>query len=256
MESHETIDVPLLPVEPPPKGTSFWLGTWTGRILILNAIVFFFISFQSRSLWMPDTGTLLLAGAKDPVGLAKGQFWRLVNPMFIHIGILHFAINSYTLYIIGWHIEQLLGGWWFLLIYALAGVSGNIASALFSLNLSAGASGALFGLLGVGFWLEHAVGKKIEAATGRRPRNRVYAMTLVVNLGIGFFLPFIDNSAHIGGLFTGLVLSYAMINIRSNRLQRRNPLHGVIAITFLILLLLIGTWFGTSSKLSSLRIMN
>ncbi len=241
-------DSPLLPAEPPPVGMRFWLGTWTGRILVINSIVFVLMSFQSRSLLMPDTSTLLAIGAKDPVGLAQGQIWRLITPIFIHIGLLHFAVNSYTLYIIGWQIERILGAWWFLGLYLIAGICGNVASALFSVNLSAGASGALFGLLGVGFCLEYIIGRRIEEVTGRRPRNRAYAMTVLVNLGIGLVVPFIDNSAHIGGLVAGLVSTYAMLNFRPNSLQRSKPVLGRMLLLGLFAFIGIGGWLGSSPR--------
>ena len=239
---------PLLPTEPPPEGIRFWFGSWTGRLLVINSIVFVLMSIQSKSLMMPDTSTLLAVGAKDPVGLAQGQIWRLFTPIFIHIGLLHFAVNSYTLYIIGWQIERILGPWWFLVLYIVSGVCGNVTSALFSVNLSAGASGALFGLLGVGFCLESVIGRRIEAVTGIRPRNRAYAMTVLINLGIGFMVPFIDNSAHLGGLMAGLVSTYAMLNIRPNSLQSPRPVLGKLMLGGLILFIGIGGWLGSSPQ--------
>jgi rhomboid protease GluP len=182
------------------------------------------------------------------VGLAQGQIWRLFTPIFIHIGLLHFAVNSYTLYIIGWQIERILGSWWFIGLYIVAGICGNVASSLFSVNLSAGASGALFGLLGVGFCLESMVGRRIEEVTGRRPRNRAYAMTVLANLGIGFMIPFIDNSAHVGGLLAGLISTYAMLNIRPNSLQSPRPVLGRLLIFGLIFFVGVGGWVGSSPQ--------
>lgn len=85
--------------------------------------------------------------------------------------------------------------------------------------MSAGASGALFGLLGTGFYLERLIGRKIAQVTGKNPKQRVYAMTIALNLAIGFIVPFIDNAAHLGGLLTGIILTMAMMFIRPNRLQ-------------------------------------
>lgn len=246
MATDSSSDIPLLSAEPSPKGIAFWLGTWTGRIMVVNAIIFVLMSIQSRSLLMPDTSTLLSLGAKDPVGLAQGQYWRLFTPMFIHIGLLHFAVNSYTLFVVGWQIERILGGWWYLGLYLLAGVCGNVTSALFSINLSAGASGALFGLLGVGFCLEYVIGRKVEKATGHTPRNRAYAMTILINLGIGFIVPFIDNSAHVGGLMAGVIGTFGMLNVRPNSLQKPHLLLGRIVFLCLFLFIGIGGWVGSS----------
>jgi rhomboid protease GluP len=205
---------------------------------------------------MPDTSTLLAVGAKDPVGLAQGQIWRLFTPIFIHIGLLHFAVNSYTLYIIGWQIERILGSWWFLGLYLVAGVCGNVTSALFSVSLSAGASGALFGLLGVGFCLEYLIGRRVEEVTGRRPRNRAYAMTVLINLGIGFMVPFIDNSAHLGGLMAGLISTYAMLNFRPNSLHRPRPILGKLMMVGLLGFIVCGGALGSSPRFVLARLQH
>ena len=188
MELDQPIPATALPVVAQPKGTRYWLGTWSGRILLINALVFVYTCVRTRSVFLPDTETLLLIGAKDPVSLALGEYWRLVTPMFIHIGILHFLVNSYMLYVIGYQLERILGGTWFVAVYLAAGIAGNISSAVFSVNLSAGASGALFGLLGTGFFLERTIGRRMQEVTGHRPRNRAYAMTVALNLGFGLLV--------------------------------------------------------------------
>lgn len=247
---------PLLPGEPPPRGAVFWFGSWTGRLLVINTIIFVLMSIQSKSIMMPDTSTLLAVGAKDPVGLAQGQIWRLFTPIFIHIGFLHFAVNSYTLYIIGWQIERILGSWWFLGLYLVAGICGNVTSSLFSVSLSAGASGALFGLLGVGFCLEYLIGRRVEEVTGKKPRNQAYAMTVLINLGIGFVVPFIDNSAHLGGLIAGLVSTYAMLNLRPNSLQKPRPIAGRAMIIGLLIFIVAGGALGSSPQFVLARLQN
>jgi membrane associated rhomboid family serine protease len=222
------------------------LGTWSGRILLVNAAFFFYLCFRSGSIFMPDNESLLFLGVKDPVSLAQGQIWRLVAPMFIHIGIIHFAVNSFALYVISQQLEKILGGPWYLLIYMLSGISGNIASAVFSLYPSAGASGAIFGLLGSGFFLEYTIGNKVQALTGEKPRNRVYAMTILINLAFGFLVPFVDNSAHLGGLVMGTGLTFAMVNIRPNRLSAQHQTQGYLAIVLLLIACSVGAFLGTS----------
>lgn len=233
-------DRPPLPFMERPSKRFFWQKTWSGRIIALNALVFFAVCVISRSIFLPDIATLHTIGAKDPVGLAMGEWWRFFTPIFIHIGIIHFAVNSYMLYQIGFQIESILGSSWFLIIYLSSGIIGNVASALFSPNLSAGASGALFGLLGAGFYLERSIGQRIAEITGHKPRRRVYAMTILLNLAIGLLIPFIDNAAHIGGLIGGAVATAAMMMIRPNRLQEvRKPL-GVVILAGLLGITVIG----------------
>lgn len=248
-DGHNDQNVPqtALPVVAPPRGVKYWLGTWSGRIILINAVVFAYTCIRTRSLFLPDTETLLGIGAKDPVALAKGEYWRLLTPMFIHIGVLHFGVNSYMLYVVGYQLERILGGAWYLAVYLAAGVAGNIASAVFSVNLSAGASGAIFGLLGAGFFLERTIGKRMMEVTGRRPQNRAYAMTVVINLAFGFLVPFIDNSAHLGGLITGTLMTLAMINIRPNNLQVQRRGLGIVLLVVLAVAAGVGGYFGTNA---------
>ncbi len=244
-----TEENPLLAGMTQPKGLRYLFGTWSGRILLINGLVFLYICYLSGNIFTPDTTTLLALGAKDSVKLAQGELWRLIAPIFIHVGVIHFAFNSYFLYVVGFQLERLLGGPWFLAIYLISGIAGNIASATFSVNMSAGASSSLFGLLGAGFLLERTIGTHIKKLTGRRPRNRAYAMTVVINLGFGLLIPFIDNSAHIGGLVGGVLLTAAMINLRPNNLHKRVPALGISLLLILTLICCGGIYASTSPQL-------
>lgn len=204
---------------------------------------------------MPDTDALLAFGAKDPVRLAEGEFWRLLTPMFIHIGIVHFLVNSYMLYVIGYQLERILGGRWFLLIYLASGIGGNVASAVFSVHMSAGASGALFGLLGAGLFLELSIGRRFKEVTGRKPPNRAYLMTVVLNLAFGFIVPFIDNSAHLGGLVTGTMLTFAMVKFRPNTLHVPRRSVGIVTIATWLVLMAVGGFIGTNKAFISSRLL-
>jgi rhomboid protease GluP len=249
-------DRPPLPIIARPAARFFWRGTWTGRIILFNALVFVGVCVLSRSIFMPDMQTLLSLGAKDPVGLARGEWWRFVTPVFLHIGIIHFAVNSYMLYQIGYQLESVLGAAWFLVVYLAAGVVGNVSSALFSPNLSAGASGALFGLLGAGFYIERSIGRRITEVTGRRPRRRVYAVTVLLNLVIGLVIPFIDNAAHLGGLVSGMLVTMAMMMIRPNRLQARRKSLGVALLTLLLAATIYGGYVTTTRKFAMSLILD
>lgn len=201
-----------------PQGLAYYWGTWSGRLIVANAIVFLWMSWLSNSVVMPTSDVLLLFGAKDPVGLAQGQWWRLLAPTFVHIGILHFAFNTLGLYYIGYQLEAVLGGPWFIALYLISGTFGNIMSAVFAASVSAGASGALFGLLGCGFYLERLAARRTAELTGSKPRRGAYSGMVVVNLIFGLVIPGIDNAAHLGGLVSGIVVTWAMLNLRPNRL--------------------------------------
>lgn len=228
-----------------PHGLKFLLGTWTGRIILLNTIIFLLMSWQSESFLMPTTDVLLRFGAKDPVLLTQGEYWRFLTPVFVHIGLLHFIFNTWALYVVAYQIEFLLGARWYLGIYLVAGVFGNIASSVFSQSLSAGASGAVFGLLGAGLLVERTISRHM----GKRWQKRqvgAYTTMVVANLILGMMIPQIDNAAHIGGLLAGIILTYALTRIVPNRLCPPHPLRGYGALLLIGALGITGAFVGVS----------
>lgn len=171
--------------------------------------------FPAR-LIAPATAPVLLAfGAKTNYLLLQGDYFRLITPIFIHIGLLHIASNSYALWMIGPHVEKLYGSARFALIYLLTGAGGVVGS-LIGVQLlhrpdgpGAGASGALFGLFGVltvfGFRYRAELPPPFRRAFGAG-----VLPVILLNLYIGVAFPFIDNAAHIGGLLTGIVLALVL----------------------------------------------
>lgn len=224
------------------------MGTWSGRLIVLNSLVMLAIVVLDQSLFIPSMEVLDAVGAKDPVALAQGQYWRFLSPIFVHIGLIHFAFNTMGLFYIGYQLERVLGPWWFLGVYLLAGVSGNIASSVFNVAMSAGASGALFGLLGSGFYLEKTIGERIEALTGRRPRQSVYSGMILINVILGFVVPGIDNAAHLGGLAAGFAVTYLMAHLRPNRLIARSPGRAAFVGGLMLVLLVGGAFVGTNPR--------
>jgi rhomboid protease GluP len=232
----------------------FYLTTWTGRILAVNTIIFIAMTIQGGSIFLPSPETLSQFGAKDPVGLALGQWWRLFTPMFVHVGIIHFGLNSLALYYVGQHIEHVLGKRWFLAIYLLSGLTGGIASAVFTVGLSAGASGAIFGLLGVGLVYERLIARQLKIQTGQKLRKGPYTGLVFVNILMGFIISMgdtigIDNAAHMGGLAGGMLLTVMMLSLRPNRLVTVNKMRAAAILFFLVLVCGYGAYVGTSSTL-------
>ena len=154
-----------------------------------------------------NEATLIAFGVKSNAAIDQGQIWRFITPVFIHIGVLHLALNSYALWIVGQQVERLYGSARYITLYVLMGISGVAGSYLFSPNaLSAGASGAIFGLFGVllvfGIRHRHTVPPFLSRAI------RVGILPVIgINLVIGFLIPVIDNAAHIGGLLAGMTLA-------------------------------------------------
>jgi membrane associated rhomboid family serine protease len=159
-----------------------------------------------------DPSTLIAFGAKTNTLLRSGEWFRLITPIFIHAGLLHLLLNSYALWVVGTQVEKLYGSARFLAIYLLSGV-GGVAGSYFgqifmdkSDSPSVGASGAIFGLFGVLAVFGFRYRREMPPAI-RRAMTAGVLPVIVVNLFIGFSIPFIDNSAHIGGLLTGAALT-------------------------------------------------
>ena len=166
-----------------------------------------------------DSVTLLEFGANYDFLTKNGQYFRLFTCMFLHIGLAHLICNMYSLYVIGREVENVFGKVKYLLIYIISGVCGSTLSLAFNHNtISAGASGAIFGLLGAllyfGYYYRTYLGSAIKSAV---------IPVILANLVIGFLSTSIDNAAHIGGLIGG-VLSAMMVGIpsKSTKLEKIN----------------------------------
>jgi membrane associated rhomboid family serine protease len=151
--------------------------------------------------------------ALDKVAVAAGEVWRLWTVTLVHsppdgaIGILHLVFNMYALYVVGPIIERFYGGPLLVLFYLVFAAAGSIASFVFAENrFSVGASGAIFGLIG----LIVVAGRVHHWAFDRRTRAYAGSLAIMVvfNLAIGFASPFIDNAAHLGGLAAGAWLGF------------------------------------------------
>ncbi|MCX6128856.1 MAG: rhomboid family intramembrane serine protease [Proteobacteria bacterium] len=239
----------LLPLVPQPRGLAFFLGTWTGRLILINTFMFLLTSWQAGKfdLFSMDLGVLIRFGAKDSVLLAQGEYWRYLTPMFLHSGFLHYAFNNWALYVVAYQIEFLLGPKQFLLLYFGAGLAGNITSAVVrSTSISVGASGALFGLFGFGFYLERVIRSKIFHETGTKPKAGAYTTMAIGNIIFGFLIPQIDNSAHIGGLLAAIAFGYIWLRMVPNQLLPLRRSHSRIAAALILVALGSGAALGSS----------
>ena len=155
-----------------------------------------------------DPDVLLRFGAMYGPFIANGEYWRLFTAMFLHVGLTHLAVNSFALFIFGVQVERLFGHYRFAAIYMLAGLSGSVASFAFnSIGIAAGASGAIFGVLGalVAFFV---VRRNMMGEIGRQTLTGLLVL-VAINLFFGLATPGIDNFAHMGGFIAGFGLGIA-----------------------------------------------
>jgi len=185
---------------------AFWArpSNVTYVIFGLNILVFVLMQLAGGST---NDATLMSFGVKSNYDIDHGQIWRLVTPIFLHIGILHIFFNSYAIWVVGPQVEKLYGAARFTIIYILCGVGGVYGSYLMHPeSLSAGASGAIFGLFGAMLVFGFKYRSSIPPAFAKAVDRRVLPV-IVINLFIGYMIPHIDNSAHVAGLLTGAALA-------------------------------------------------
>lgn len=189
----------------------------TYAIMIICIILFIMMYIFGNG--SESTNTLINFGANYDVLTKSGEYYRLFTCMFLHIGIMHLICNMYSLYVIGKEVEGLFGKWKYLLIYLLSGICGSMLSLAFSYNtVSAGASGAIFGLLGALLYF----GYYYRTYLGAVMRSSIIPVILF-NLIIGFLSSGIDNAAHIGGLVGGILIAMAVgIPDKSSKKEKIN----------------------------------
>jgi len=170
----------------------------------LNILIFLLMGLAGGSR---NELMLLGFGVKSNVLIDQGEIWRMVTPIFLHIGPLHIFFNSYAIWIVGPQVEKLYGGARFTIIYILTGIAGVAGSYWYHPEAaSAGASGAIFGLFGAllvfGFKYRGTIPPTFQRAVGKG----VFPV-IAINLFIGYMIPAIDNSAHVAGLLSGALLA-------------------------------------------------
>jgi membrane associated rhomboid family serine protease len=154
-----------------------------------------------------NADVLIAYGAKYNEAILEGQYWRFVTPIFLHAFILHVALNMLNLIVVGIFVERIFGHLRFLLIYLVTGVISVIASFYFApQEISVGASGAIFGL--VGAYSIFVFVHRRAFRHGGIPALTWLVFIIGLNLGIGLIIPNIDNYAHVGGFVSGCILGW------------------------------------------------
>lgn len=180
----------------------------TPILVDLNILIFILMAISGVSIMAPTGQDLLNWGANFRPYTLNDQPWRLITNCFLHIGIIHLIMNMFALLYIGALLEPILGKLRFFAAYLLTGLIASITSMCWhELGISAGASGAIFGMYGV--FLSLLTTSLIEKNTRKALLSSIIFF-VVYNLIYGLKGE-IDNAAHIGGLLSGIVIGYAFV---------------------------------------------
>jgi membrane associated rhomboid family serine protease len=166
------------------------------------------------------------AGGIATVGVAHGEWWRLISAAFLHYGPFHLAINMYSLFFAGTLLEHVIGRWRFALLYLGSGIAGSAGAILISPDsVTVGASGAIFGILGALFVLE----RRGSIMTGGQ-----VAGLIVLNLIFTFAVSNISVGGHIGGLIGGVVLMWLLVHTRRSAAQSVAATAAVVVVSVIV----------------------
>ncbi len=177
----------------------------TVALIVINVAVFFILTMFGDT---EDAVFMLQHGAMYEPNIIEGhEYYRIFTCLFLHFGITHLLNNMVLLGALGWNLELEIGKVRFVIIYFASGIIGNIVSLFYDLTLeqpavSAGASGAIFGLMGALLYV-------VIANRGRLGRLSGRGMLVMVILSLYFGLTStgVDNLAHIGGVVSGFLLA-------------------------------------------------
>lgn len=179
------------------------IPTATYIFIVLNIIIFAIEGF------IGENTAVISFGLNNEFVFRYRQWYRLITYMFLHSGLEHIAMNCISLYIYGSRTEKYCGSRYFAIIYILSGIVGGLLSAACNEGFSVGASGAIFGIIGLMIAICRKTGKQIDGL------SYITMITLaIVNIGFGFISPQIDNFGHLGGFVAGAALG--IISYREN----------------------------------------
>ena len=192
----------------------------TTGLIVINVLVFFLLSLRGDT----ESGYFMLQyGAMyEPLVTEGHEYYRLITSLFLHFGIQHLLNNMVMLGALGYQLENEVGRVKFLLIYFISGIGGNLCSLYWNVShgeqvISAGASGAIFGLMGSLLYI-------VAVNRGRLGRLSGRGMLIMVALSLYFGLTSsgVDNSAHIGGLICGILITVLLYRRKKTDYRQYN----------------------------------
>ncbi len=178
----------------------------TSIFVAINVLFFIGVMITGGTDGRAGIQNLIDWGAKYGPFIAEGEYWRLVLPMFLHIGFFHLLTNLFGLVIFGSMVERIFGTRNFVAIYLAAGVMGNVASFVAGPHLSVGASGAVFGIFGA-FGMYLLLNRRLLGQVGRQQLTSI-GVIVGINIVFGLSVSGVDNAAHIGGLIAGALVAF------------------------------------------------
>jgi membrane associated rhomboid family serine protease len=178
----------------------------TYALIAANVVVFLLTNRISAGGGIGFGGTLNALGNRlvlDGPDVASGQYYRLLSAAFVHYGLLHIAVNMYALYLLGGVFESYAGSLPFAAVYFTSALAGSFGALLLTPHAAtAGASGAIFGVMGALFVLERQRGMALLQSP--------IGVLILINLAITFGIPGISIGGHVGGLIGGALVGFAL----------------------------------------------
>lgn len=230
-------------------------------ILIALNTLLILLSFLLPSLYT----SILQWGIGQNQAVLDGDYWRLITPIFLHGGFAHFAFNTFALILFGPALERILGSAKFLSVYLFAGFFGNLGQLIFGANpysFHLGASGAIYGLLGVYIYMKYFRKDLIDPASAQ-----MVTTMLIVGVIYTLIMPRIHILGHLFGFIGGAIASPVIFKGRTKyftiprgnyshadeeeirfdprrwqKHRQRKQILKYIAIGILILLIILGIW--------------
>ena len=183
-------------------------------LILANILVFTAVEFTGGS---EDTMHMLQCGAAYTPAIMQGEYYRIFTSMFLHFGPQHLGNNMLVLFVLGGRLERTVGKLKYLLIYLLGGMGGNLLCLFLELDsadfaVSAGASGAIFGIIGALLYVAIRNRGRIGEISGKG-----LVFMVVLTFYYGFTSGGVDNMAHIGGLAAGFLMGVLLYRKRKDK---------------------------------------
>lgn len=223
-------------------------------LVVLNTVLYILMVKQSPEFTLASQTSQTLidwGGNFGPLTLGP-EPGRLLTCTFLHANLPHLLVNLCALYYVGSEMEKTIGTARYLLVYLISGIVGSLVSVEFQpWSVSVGASGAIFGIFGLAF--SHVGAASFEEVL-RTIKRRMIVLVVMLSIVLlpGFFISGMDNSAHLGGFFAGLILGFAMLALPEKQF-RKYVIGGFVTVTLgpALAFLVIASQFRDDPRMNS-----